>query len=260
MFHWVFAADVAVGGGWTEPGQPHLQQRTRRFRSWRGGGRWHAACDLAVPLGTPIRAVCDGTVLARSSFYEGTWQVTVLHRHEGMAPFIVRYGEVLAPADGGEIAAAQADVAGGSVIARVGQLDGRGQMLHFELYAGSDLARSLSIAERYRSDPDTYTDELREQIADHGWDPDFQRRNDLADPTAFLLALRDGRLPPPPSPYRRASATPPLERIDFGEDEVGVIHGRVHQPHRPMPSHHLPSWLESHLQIEDADPDRAGHP
>lgn len=225
MFHWVFEAGVEEQPGWAVPGDPLFERRTRRFRSWRPGGRWHAACDLAVQRGTAIRAVCAGTVIECGSFYEGTWAVAILHEHPGFEPFVVRYGEVLGPEQGGTLVAHGARVRGGDEIAQVGQLAHGGQMLHFELYAGGARRPSLSIMRAFNRPPLSYTDTDRDEIMVRGWDPDFQRRGDLADPSAFLQAIKRGELPPAPSAWRPAASG--LTTIDFGDDEVDALVGTL---------------------------------
>jgi len=148
---------------------------------------------------TVIRAVADGTVLDYSEFYEGTWELVVQHRPEGMAPFIVRYGEVLGPEAGSSWGNGQSVVAGAD-IAHVGQLNSGASMLHFELYASTQWPfPSLSMANRWRRAPNSYSAEDITAIQAEGyWHWDFQRRVDLADPTDFLLALRDGQSPSQP--------------------------------------------------------------
>lgn len=260
MFHWVFEDGVQEGSGWTTPGDPTRTRRTRQFRSWRGGNRWHAACDLVVPRGTPIRALCNGEVLQRGHFYDGTWSLTVRHEHPGYAPFIVRYGEVLPPDAGGTLPEVGSAVTGGHEIAQVGQLNSGGSMLHFELYAGSRASPSLSIPHRWDDPPDTYTAELRQEIIERGWHPDFQRRADLADPSAFLQALKRGE--DPPAPVAWGGTATPSTVIEFGEDEVdhvivprpgGAAPDRSgwREPAAPprcrLPRRQPPSWRETYL-------------
>lgn len=198
MLYFPYSAGVSVGPNWWRRGGPI----GRGFASARSHGRIHAACDLCAPRGTDIRAICDGEViLFAGGFCDDTWQLVVLHSCEGMNPFIVRYGEVLGPGDGGVPQARGATVTGGSVIAKVGQLDGGGSMLHLELYASGHPTPSLSIPRRWKRpgmNPDTYSSSQRMDILRAGWHWRFQRRLDLADPTDFLLALRDGRPPGQP--------------------------------------------------------------
>jgi hypothetical protein len=193
MFCWPFHDGAEVSGRWWRRGGP----RSVGFASARGGGRLHAACDLRARRGTLIRAIAVGTVLDYSSFYEGTYELVVAHQPPGRDHFIARYGEVLGPPDGIAWANGQT-VAVGADIARVGQLDSGGSMLHLELYASTQWPHpSLSIARRWHRPPDSYSDEDVEAIQNEGrWLWNFQRRTDLADPTDFLLALRDGRSPP----------------------------------------------------------------
>ncbi len=194
MFYWPFEAKIPEAHDWERRGGA---TRTKGFRSARGGGRLHAACDLAVPRGTPIRAISDGEVLEYHDFYEGTWALAVIHKHEGLS-FIARYGEVLGPPDGIRWQRG-AEVRGGQVIAKVGQLNSGKSMLHLELYAETRRAPSLSIARSLRRDPNTYSEQEQAAIRTRGWHWDFQRRLDLADPTEFLLELRKGHRPPQPT-------------------------------------------------------------
>lgn len=62
----------------------------RRFGSNRSHGhRKRAGVDLYAKVGTPIRAMADGTVLHVGGFYGGTYAIEVDH-----GTFIARYGEV----------------------------------------------------------------------------------------------------------------------------------------------------------------------
>jgi hypothetical protein len=76
-------------------------------------------------------------------------------------------------------------------------------MLHFELYATTQWPRPpLSIGGRWqRRAPESYAAAEQVAIRSQGWHWNFQRRLDLADPTDFLLALRDGQIPPQPMAY-----------------------------------------------------------
>ncbi len=283
MFHWVFEDGIEESRNWQSIGDPSTERRTKQFRSWRGGGRWHAACDLAVPRGTPVLAICDGTVRQFGDFYEGTWALTVEHEHEGYEPFLVRYGEMLKPDDGGIAWSAGDRIEGGQEIARVGQLDSGGHMLHFELYATNESVRatSLSIANRLKGPPAQYTEEELEEIERRGWDPLFQRRRDLANPSQFLQAIKRGDLPPQPTAFLLADAAVVDDTvITFTDEEVepvvGQRAGSDTLPRTPMPVQgaagrcreriswrsvrrcFLPSWLGAHLGELDEPLDRRG--
>lgn len=210
MFHWPIDPSARPRGRWERRGGP----RSVGFASARGGGRLHAACDLVVAEGTTVRAVTDGTVLDYRHFYSGTWALSVRHAPEGFEPFIIRYGEVASPDNGGIRHGDGQGLRGGETIGRVGRLASGASMLHLELYAGETWPHpSLSIARRWHKAPEDYTEaELDEIRRDGRWDPYFQRRSDLADPTDFLLALRDGRAPAQPSPYAR-SAPPTVHHL-----------------------------------------------
>lgn len=200
MLYFPFSSSVTVSSIWWRRGGARISPG---FASGRPGGRIHAACDLCAPRGTDIRAICDGEVLLlQDGFCDETWQLVVLHSCEGMDPFIVRYGEIWDPADSGISHTRGATVTGGSVIAKVGQIGNGGSMLHLELYASGHPTPSLSIPNRWKGPgmrPETYSSSDKTDILRAGWHWRFQRRLDLADPTDFLLALRDGRTPAQPA-------------------------------------------------------------
>lgn len=203
MYHWPLQPGVATRGRWSRRGGP----RSVGFASARGGGRLHGACDLLVPVDTTVHAISDGEVVRFRHFYEGTFQLVVRHTHPGMQPFLVRYGEVRSPEDGGPRLRAGATVSGGDVIARVGRLGSGASMLHFELFATVDTRPSLSIARALNREPNSYSQQERATIQGRGWHWDFQRRLDLADPTDFLLAIQAGRMPAQPTPYTSTVTT-----------------------------------------------------
>ena len=134
----------------------------RAFGSNRSGGtRKHAGCDLYAPVGSPIRAIKDGTIIQSYPFYLGTRALEVNH-----GDMIVRYGEISTTAPG---VVAGATIKRGQVIAYVGQLafpDGKKMsMLHIEFYKGT------------MSGPLTVNGALP-----------YKRRADLVNPTNYLDA------------------------------------------------------------------------
>lgn len=148
----------------------------RSFGANRSGGRRkHAAVDLYAPVGSPVCAVEDGTVVEAGAFYLGTWAVVVRH-----AGFVARYGEVqprLAPG-----ITAGASVKAGDVLGYVGRMNGLNiSMLHFEMYRGTEAG------------PLTRRDLMP-----------FQRRADLMNPTEYVDGLR-GLTPP----VRQTESAPP---------------------------------------------------
>jgi len=213
MFYWPFNSTVQIRGRWQRRGG----RRSAGFASARGGGRLHAACDLMVPENTEIRAITNGTVLRYRRFYDETWQLTVRHEPTTLQPFIVRYGEVKKPEDGGIDWNVGQTFEGGQVIAKVGLLNSGASMLHFELYATARRSPSLSIGSRWRNGsesraPESFSQEELAEIRREGrWHFDFQRRMDLVDPTDFLRALQQGQEPSQPQPYSRSSQVTLLE-------------------------------------------------
>lgn len=145
----------------------------RRFGANRDHGhRLHAGCDLYAPIGTPVYAVADGTVLGAGPFYLGTWAITVDH-----GIFTVRYGEVKPKLATG--IKAGAPVQAGQLLGEVGQLKGlKMSMVHFEMYRGTETGPLTQKGTKY------------------------QRRKDLLDPTPFLDAAEiAGAKPPSPCFY-----------------------------------------------------------
>jgi murein DD-endopeptidase MepM/ murein hydrolase activator NlpD len=143
--------------------RPSLAYNTggRRYGANRSNGtRKHAGCDLIAPIGTPIRAVEDGTVQAFYFFYHDTYALEVDH-----GEFTVRYGEVTRRLPAGIRVGAR--VMRGQHIANVGRLSGGSHMLHFEMYDNS-ASGPLTVRRN----------------------PPFQRRSDLIDPTPYLDAAR----------------------------------------------------------------------
>jgi murein DD-endopeptidase MepM/ murein hydrolase activator NlpD len=146
----------------------------------------HGACDLIAPANTPVLAVARGTVWFSGRFYTSKrtdrdpksphfgevicerelFQLVVVHDH-----FIARYGEVALTLPPG--IAKDKDVEAGQVIAFVGLNCASEQMLHFEMFG--DVARRDALTvdpspTKYKFVP---------------W-RDYQRRDDLLDPTPYL--------------------------------------------------------------------------
>jgi murein DD-endopeptidase MepM/ murein hydrolase activator NlpD len=133
----------------------------RQFGARRAGGkRKHAGCDLVAPIGTPVRAVEDGTVTTIRDFYHDTWYIAVDH-----GIFTVRYGEVSPRFPPGIREGAK--VKKGQIIGTIGRLSGGSHMLHFEMYDNSATG-PLTVRKN----------------------APYQRRSDLIDPTPYLDAAR----------------------------------------------------------------------
>ncbi len=132
----------------------------RNFGSGRSGGRKHGGCDLYAPVGTPIRAMAQGTVrTALYEFYGGTYALEIDH-----GTFVARYGEIQRTT--AKDLKVGATVSPGQVIAHVGKLNNYNRsMLHLELYAHTATG----------------------SLTNRG-NPPYQRRADLFDPTTWLDA------------------------------------------------------------------------
>lgn len=113
----------------------------------------HPACDLEAPVGTEVLAVDDGMIIAGPyEFYLNTACIDVQHKF-----FIARYGEMKHG-----FRPKSRHVKRGDVLGHVGKV-GKGNMLHFEMFAGT-IGGPLS----------------------QKWNPPWNRRKDLLDPTPFL--------------------------------------------------------------------------
>jgi murein DD-endopeptidase MepM/ murein hydrolase activator NlpD len=154
----------------------HENPTNTHFGAPRGGDfPVHGACDLIAPAGTNVVAVRAGRILRIYPFVtycQGekgettTWAVDVAHDR-----FTARYGEISREMPAGIVAGA--DVAEGQVIATVGVQCG-GTMLHFELF--DDPVRLDSLTDK---SPHSYLYVPKRN---------YERRNDLLDPTALLDA------------------------------------------------------------------------
>ena len=132
-----------------------------------GGTRKHAARDLYTNPLTEVIAIADGKVLEQKNFYEGTYQITVLHETSQYGKFIIRYGEMdknsILVKDGDEIKQ-------GQILGKTGKMNGiKNYMLHFEFY----------------------TNGTRDDVKGNGvltmkGKNAFQRRDDIADPLEIL--------------------------------------------------------------------------
>ena len=155
----------------------------------------HGACDLIAPAKTPVLAVADGTVWYRGWFYDSVvtdrnpssrhfgevtcrqqlYELTVLHYDAKLsASYVARYGEIapdLPPGMGRGDAGVR--VTAGQVIAYVGLNCANEQMLHFEMFGEVSRRDSLTVSPTPR------------QYKYVPW-LDYQRRDDLLDPTLYL--------------------------------------------------------------------------
>jgi murein DD-endopeptidase MepM/ murein hydrolase activator NlpD len=156
----------------------HKNPTNTHFGAPRGGGfPVHGACDLIVPPGTEVKAVEDGVIIRIYSFVTyscqiggvahetTTWAMDVSHTR-----FTARYGEISSIIPEGLRAGVA--VTEGQVIATVGSQCG-GSMLHFELFD------SPGRVGEYLTDVDNKKYLYVPQA-------NYQRRNDLLDPTYLL--------------------------------------------------------------------------
>jgi murein DD-endopeptidase MepM/ murein hydrolase activator NlpD len=128
------------------------------------GKRKHVGCDLYGPLGSPVLAITNGTVIRVYRFYGGTDAIEINHGSLGIA----RYGEIPPSSNiktGGFVDA-------GEQIGTIATIKGHGKlhpMMHFELYSGQGNGRLTQPGSK-----------------------GFQRRSDLVNPTPLLDQLRFG--------------------------------------------------------------------
>ncbi|WP_306304633.1 M23 family metallopeptidase, partial [Helicobacter cinaedi] len=136
-------------------------------RNRQDGTRKHAARDLYTNPLTEVIAIADGKVLEQKDFYEGTYQVTILHETSKYSKFIVRYGELdknsILVKDGDEIKQ-------GQVLGKTGKMNNiNNYMLHFEFYK------------------DGTKDGIRgKDVLTISGKNDFNRREDITDPLEIL--------------------------------------------------------------------------
>jgi murein DD-endopeptidase MepM/ murein hydrolase activator NlpD len=135
----------------------------------------HGACDLVAPVNTPIYAIEDGYIIRGPYEFLGTcskehpketYAIDVQHLR-----FIARYGEISPRLPPGVQAGKK--VKQGQTIAYVGDQCGN-TMLHLELFEDRDRT------DEYLSNENNHSDYYFVPPAD------YQRRNDLLDPTDYL--------------------------------------------------------------------------
>lgn len=169
------------------------------FGADRGKGRLHAGCDIGAEHGTGVVAIEAGKVVGRANkpFIKGSPLFSITIKHT--SGIVVRYSEI------NEIPThltRGVSVSQGESLGIVQQW-GKKHMLHFELYKGTRKGYlSLPYAHwpRNTSGPrkgkrkraDEFSDADRRAITAAGYLPDYQRRDDLLDPTEFLVGLEKG--------------------------------------------------------------------
>jgi murein DD-endopeptidase MepM/ murein hydrolase activator NlpD len=165
-----------VGSKNTHFGAPRSQINPKTGKAYPT----HGACDLIAPANTPVYAVARGTVWYHKLFYtsysvnEKTKQVSERYLHELVIVhdhFIVRYCEIEATLARGIGVCSKVEA--GQHIANVGLNFSSDQMLHFEMFKDTSRRDGLSVTDakhKYKHVPQR----------------DYDRRDDLLDPTEFL--------------------------------------------------------------------------
>lgn len=141
----------------------------RQFGARRSNGRIHAGIDFVAPAGTAVYACQSGTVIEVNAFFENTYEVVI--RHEDSS--ILRYGEIRAEVRIGDYVE-QGEKIGSIMRASASKTE----MLHLELYYGSESSRNLT----------------QRQNKSYSFVPaaNYQRRADLLDPMFLLLCQKRG--------------------------------------------------------------------
>lgn len=142
----------------------------RSFGSNRAAGRKHAGIDLYAPVGTPIRAMAEGRVLAIYGFHGETWAIDIEHGN-----FIARYGEV------GE---KTIKVTPGVLVKRGDNLAEVGLLMLRNRTTGKvePHTKSMLHLEFFRT---TLFPTGKNRLTNRNSSP-FQRRGDLMDPTGSI--------------------------------------------------------------------------
>lgn len=129
----------------------------RYFGAPRPNVRKHAGCDLVDAAGSEVLAMADGVIIEDPyEFFCGTYALEIKHDNG----FVVRYGEV-SPASVRNMHRDKR-VMQGDVIAQIGRSTIGSEMLHLEMYEGTETG-----------------------LLTQGGLP-FIRRRDLLDPTPYL--------------------------------------------------------------------------
>jgi len=171
----------------------NMANRAAPFGKPRSTTRLHAGCDLYGDPGDPIFAIDDGVVNSVSSYYNDTWQVTIVHEFEIKKghKVIARYGEVnknnILVSVGDKVTKGQKIAEIGLLIPYVEQPKGEKRgMLHFEMYTGEASGRikqNIEYNDMLYSDSD---DEKFTCKSDYQIMHKFQRRKDLINPLYYL--------------------------------------------------------------------------
>ena len=152
----------------------HQNPRNTHFGAPRSGNYpVHGACDLVAPAGTAVVAVQNGRIIrgpySFATYCQGTAQTTTYAIDVAHERFTARYGEISATLATGLHAGVPVNE--GQVIAFVGIQCG-GSMLHFELF---DDPSRLDYLTDHSNNKYLYVPQAN-----------YQRRNDLLDPTYLL--------------------------------------------------------------------------
>ena len=152
----------------------HENPTGTHFGAARSGGfPVHGACDLVAPAGTKVVAVRDGKIIRGPyefvTYGDGDKQTTTFAIDVAHDRFMIRYSEISGSlADG---LRKNSDVTEGQVIAFVGAQYGN-SMLHFEMFDDPGRLDNLTNPDNKKY---LYVPQAN-----------YQRRNDLLDPTALL--------------------------------------------------------------------------
>lgn len=150
--------------------------RNTHFGAPRSGGfPVHGACDLIAPVGTSVLAVRDGRIVrgpyAFVTYGSGANKTTTYAIDVAHDEFMARYCEIAHRLPEG--VRAGGEVAEGQPIASVGVQSG-GSMLHFEMFRDPNRLDYLTDRSHHRY---LYVPQAN-----------YQRRNDLLDPTDLLYS------------------------------------------------------------------------
>ncbi|WP_331761224.1 peptidoglycan DD-metalloendopeptidase family protein (plasmid) [Nocardia sp. NBC_01377] len=186
------SAGAAAVGGLVYPVDPNTAISSGY--GYREGGEFHRGVDFAVPVGTPVRALSDGTVTAAQDQGVGGFGgwVVLAHTIDG-TPMSTVYGHIN---PGGVHVKLGQQVRAGDVIAASGNAgESSGPHLHFELHDSPDRIQQYnpvdptSLLERIRSGQTTTTGGAEQQVTARASTSEIVDRNAAA---IIAAGLEDG--------------------------------------------------------------------